>query len=197
MPVSQRCNSSASFWLLWITHLSIQIWSKSDDSHNDSMQGFRLSLCWVYKPKFGRLTFEQEWIILVMKMEYGISSSFTHTQTHTLTLRERETETDRETETERQRKTERQTETETDRQRDRDTEKDTKTDRDRKTERQRCEHTYTHRDTQRQTFVLLNCTSCYWCLCGSLNMLGSWCGTIRKCSHIGVGVSLWVWALRP
>ena len=32
--------------------------------------------------------------------------------------------------------------------------------------------------------------------CYSLNMLGPGSGTIRRCGLVGVGVSLWVWALR-
>jgi hypothetical protein len=28
-------------------------------------------------------------------------------------------------------------------------------------------------------------------------MLGLGNGIIRKCGHVGVGVSLWAWALRP
>ena len=31
--------------------------------------------------------------------------------------------------------------------------------------------------------------------CDGLNMLGSESGTIRKCGLVGVGISLWVWAL--
>jgi hypothetical protein len=33
--------------------------------------------------------------------------------------------------------------------------------------------------------------------CGVLNMLGPGSGTICKCGLVEVGVSLWVWALRP
>jgi hypothetical protein len=33
--------------------------------------------------------------------------------------------------------------------------------------------------------------------CDGVYMLGSGSGTIRRCSPVGVGVSLWVWALRP
>ena len=33
--------------------------------------------------------------------------------------------------------------------------------------------------------------------CGGLNMLGPGNGTIRRCGLVGVGVSLWGWALRP
>ena len=33
--------------------------------------------------------------------------------------------------------------------------------------------------------------------CDDLYMLGPGSGTIRRCSLVGVGVSLWVWALRP
>jgi hypothetical protein len=33
--------------------------------------------------------------------------------------------------------------------------------------------------------------------CNGLNMLGLGSGTIRRCDLVGVGVSLWVWALRP
>jgi hypothetical protein len=33
--------------------------------------------------------------------------------------------------------------------------------------------------------------------CDGLYMLGSGSGTIRRCSPVGVGVSLWVWAIRP
>jgi hypothetical protein len=31
----------------------------------------------------------------------------------------------------------------------------------------------------------------------SLNMLDPGSGTIRRCGPVGVGVSLWVWALKP
>jgi hypothetical protein len=33
--------------------------------------------------------------------------------------------------------------------------------------------------------------------CDGLYMLGLESGTIRGCGLVGVGVSLWVWALRP
>ena len=34
------------------------------------------------------------------------------------------------------------------------------------------------------------------CGCGSLNMFGPGSGAVRRCGLVGVGVSLWVWALR-
>jgi hypothetical protein len=34
-------------------------------------------------------------------------------------------------------------------------------------------------------------------ICDGLNMLGPGSGTIKKCGLVGVGVSLWVWALKP
>jgi hypothetical protein len=34
-------------------------------------------------------------------------------------------------------------------------------------------------------------------LCDGLYMLGPGSGTIRRCDSVGVGVSLWVWVLRP
>ena len=33
--------------------------------------------------------------------------------------------------------------------------------------------------------------------CDGLYMLGPGSGTIRRCGPVGVGVSLWVWAIRP
>jgi hypothetical protein len=33
--------------------------------------------------------------------------------------------------------------------------------------------------------------------CAGLHMLGSESGTIRRCGPVGVGVSLWMWAIRP
>jgi hypothetical protein len=33
--------------------------------------------------------------------------------------------------------------------------------------------------------------------CDGSNMLGPGSGTIRRCVLVGVGVSLWAWALRP
>jgi hypothetical protein len=33
--------------------------------------------------------------------------------------------------------------------------------------------------------------------CDGVYVLGPGSGTIRRCGPIGVGVSLWVWALRP
>ena len=33
--------------------------------------------------------------------------------------------------------------------------------------------------------------------CDGLYMLGPGSGTIRRCGPVGVGVSLWVWAIKP
>jgi hypothetical protein len=33
--------------------------------------------------------------------------------------------------------------------------------------------------------------------CDGLYMLGPGSGTVRRCGFVGVGVSLWVWAIRP
>ena len=33
--------------------------------------------------------------------------------------------------------------------------------------------------------------------CGGLNTLGPGSGSIKRCGLVGVGVSLWVWAIRP